>query len=176
MRADHVARYEWACERVKGHVIDAGCNCGYGAAILADAGLRVTAIDNWAEGLAFAKEWWDRPAITWQETNLEAATLVSGKVDAVVAFEIIEHLGNPYPLLAEARRAAPLLLASVPNEDVWPHTPRLAPAHKRHYTRAQFGALLLECGWSTIEWWGQDGGESPVERDVSGRTLVVECR
>ena len=175
VRADHVARYRWAAERITGHVIDAGCNCGYGAAILADAGLTVTAVDDWSPGLEFAREHWARPGITWAKADFEGK-FEFPPADAVVAFEVIEHLENPRLLLTEARRVAGRLFASVPNQDVWPWKPRLAPVHKRHYTRAQLEALLIECGWSTIDWWGQSGGWSPVEPEVQGRTLVVECR
>lgn len=184
VRADHVARYQWAAERGQWHVIDAGCNCGYGAAILADAGYCVTAIDCWSQGLEYARKHWDRSRIAWVNADFEGE-FEFPFADTVAAFEIVEHLGDPRPLLMEARRVAGCLLASVPNEDVWPWEERLGPVHKRHYTRGQFEALLIECGWSDIEWWGQAGGESPVEPEIHGRgqswhggdrTLVVECR
>lgn len=183
VRADHVARYKWAAERVDGHVIDAGCNCGYGSAILTDWGqaywwassVRVTAIDNWPAGLDFARDNWSRPGIDWILADFEGE-FVFPPADAVVAFEIIEHLADPRPLLIEARRVAGRLFASVPNEAVWPWEPRLYPTHQRHYTRKQFSALLMGCGWSEIYWFGQVGGDSPVETDVKGRTIVVECR
>ena len=174
VRGDHVARYEWAAERIEGHVIDAGCNCGYGAAILADAGLIVTAFDLWFQGLEYARRHYARSGITWVKADFEA-DFEFPTTGAVVVFEVIEHLDDPRPLLTEARRVAGRLFASVPNEDVWPWEPRLGPVHKRHYTRVQLEALLTECGWTVTGWWGQAGGESPVEPDVHGRTLVVEC-
>ena len=160
--------------KAQGHAIDAGCNCGYGAAILADTGLIVTAFDLWFQGLEYARRHWARPGVTWVKADFEGA-FEFPTTGAVVAFEVIEHLGDPRPLLIEARRVAGRLLASVPNEDVWPWEPRLAPVHKRHYTRAQLEGLLTECGWTVTGWWGQAGGESPVEPEVHGRTLVVEC-
>ena len=175
VRADHTARYRWAAERITGHVIDAGCNCGYGAAILADAGLIVTAFDYWFQGLEYARRHYARPGITWVKADFEGV-FEFPTTGAVVVFEVIEHLDDPRPLLTEARRVAGRLFASVPNEDVWPHEPRLYPVHQRHYTREEFAALLTECGWEPVGWWGQAGGESPVEPDVHGRTLVVECR
>ena len=174
VRRDHTQRYKWAAGRTQGHVIDAGCNCGYGAAILADAGRTVTAMDNWVPGLEYAREHWDRPTIAWIQADFETS-LEFSLAYAVIAFELIEHLENPRPLLKEARRVAPWLLASVPNEDVWPWEPRLGPVHKRHYTRDQFEALLIECGWLGHCWWGQADGYSSVGLGAHGRTLVVEC-
>ena len=175
VRADHTARYKWAAERIQGHVIDAGCNCGYGAAILADAGLTVAAFDDWFQGLQYARRHWARPGITWVKADFEGVFEFPA-TGAVVAFELIEHLDDPRPLLTEVYRVADRLFASVPNEDVWPWTPRLGPVHKQHYTRDQFEALLYECGWSVVDWWGQTGGASPVAQEINGRTLVVECR
>ena len=175
VRADHVARYRWAAELIRGHVIDAGCNSGYGSAILADAGLTVTGIDNWKPGLDYARRHWDRPGIFWMTADLEQIVKLPPAA-AVVAFEVIEHLNDPTPLLREARQVAGRLFASVPNQAVWPHERRLYPVHKRHYTRAEFEELLIGSGWREIEWWGQLGGESQVEREVNGRTLVVACR
>ena len=175
VRADHIARYEWGGRRTDGHVVDAGCNCGYGAAILADAGRTVTAIDNWPEGLDYARQNWDRPAIEWVEADLNGA-VTTPAADAVVAFEIIEHLADPGRLLRSARSASPRLLASVPNEAFWPWSPRLAPVHHRHYRKHEFEKLLRCNGWAHVEWFGQYGPHSDVEPDVMGRTLVVDCR
>lgn len=175
VRGDHVARYRWAAERCSGHVIDAGCNCGYGSAILADAGLKVTGMDNWPIGLEYAREHWDRPAITWQSADFGGDFCLPNS-DAVIAFEVVEHLEDPTQLLKEARITSQRLLASVPNESVWPHEARLFPVHQRHYTRADLQTLLTGCGWEEIEWFGQQGPHSPVEPDVNGRTLVVACR
>src|SRR3546814_15557036 len=52
IRDDHVARYRFAAEQLRAHgcrldnrVVDAGAGCGYGTFILAEAGFRVTAIE-----------------------------------------------------------------------------------------------------------------------------------
>lgn len=172
VRADHIHRYRWAAERLQGTVIDAGCGSGYGAAILADAGLAVLAIDAFADGLHFGAENYDRPGIEWRLGDLETCDLP--RRDAAVAFEVIEHLARPERLLQ--RLDASVLLASVPNEAVWPWEPRLAHAHHRHYTREDLEELLGRCGWEPVTWWGQRDGFAPVEPEMHGRTLIVEAR
>lgn len=168
-----MARYEWAAERLTGHVIDAGCNSGYGAAILADAGMRVTAIDNWVPYLVFARNHWSRPTIEWLESDLAD---FDTEADAVVAFEVIEHMEDPRPFLRRARSLAARLLVSVPNEDMWPWESRLLPEHIRHYRKSELEALVIECGWWSFGWWGQHGAVSPVVPEMRGRTLIAECR
>lgn len=174
VRGDHVARYRWAAAQLRGSVIDAGSNSGYGAAILADAGLSVLAVDAWAPGLDYAREHWPRPGIVYLQMDVQAELLP--QCHAVVAFELIEHLERPERFLRAARAAAPLLLLSAPNEAVWPWQSRLAPVHHRHYRREELALLLSECGWRVTEWFGQRTGRSPVEPEVEGRTLVAVCR
>ena len=52
IRADHVNRYKWAIDKTIGRVTDAACGIGYGSVILAEAGIKVRAIDIDAEAIA----------------------------------------------------------------------------------------------------------------------------
>lgn len=181
IRRDHVARYQFAARVLaKGsRVIDFACGIGYGTRVLADAGLIATGNDIDAEALTYAGEhyWTDgagnQPAFGQRNGNAPGEL---GEYDAAVCFETIEHLEDPRPLLKALRVSAPLLIASVPNEDVMPYefAPGQAYAfHYRHYTKYEFNALLQECGWCVTQWHGQAGDESEVEPGMNGRTLVV---
>lgn len=179
IRADHVHRYQWAAGKIDGdRVLDLGSGCGYGSAILADAGAReVLGYERSAEAVAYAQAHHARPAITWTVANLDGrghewALPFDG--DSAVAFEIIEHLADPKPLLKKLQ--VNRLFASVPNEKVFPYDPNVVPFHHRHYTPEEFKDLLNECGWQIVEWRGQQSPQSPVGPLVlDSRTVIAEA-
>jgi len=168
IRHDHVARYRWAAALLmhSSEVVDFACGCGYGTQVLADAGHRAIGFDASREAIDFARTYYGRGKF-----RVAADRCPLDVFDASVCFETIEHLADPAPLL-HSLRAGRVLFASVPNEDVMPYSPAFA-FHHRHYTRDDFALLLLGCGWRVLEWWGQDGPDSDVERDVVGRTLIA---
>lgn len=178
IRRDHVARYRWAAATLPPGcvVIDAACGVGYGARILAEAGHRVIAIDRSAEAIAYAREHYAHERVEHICADVMAVRL--DPADALVSFETIEHLTDPLPFLRSASARCERILASVPNEAVFPfrsdaNDHRGYLHHHRHYTRADFAALLRAAGLTPAAWYGQIGATSEVEADVEGRTLVV---
>jgi SAM-dependent methyltransferase len=181
IQPDHKERYALAAGNVNrgDSILDLGCGIGYGASMLASrvgsAG-RVVGVERSSEALAFALAHYGRDNIAWKEYDLDGRTLppTEQTYDAATAFEIIEHLANPKPMLASI--PAQRLFASVPNEAVIPYSPESAPFHQRHYTSEQFGELLKECGWHVVAWHGQAGPTAPVgPLESTSRTLVVEA-
>lgn len=171
IRKDHTARYQWAAGRLAGKkVYDIGCGVGYGARIMADAGATVMALDRSAEAIEYAKTHYRHDNVRFTAAAVEGFAGFT-PADAAVCFEMLEHLEDPRPLLKKLSSAVPLLLASVPNEEVFPWAGYAH--HYRHYTRKDFLELLQECGWRVIEWYGQQGAESPVEEGANGRTLIA---
>lgn len=181
IRRDHVARYEFAAARLpkESEAIDFACGIGYGCRILRDSGHVVDGYDISDEAINYGiKHYAYVPGINLFYGNANSPEIF-GQYDAAISFETIEHLQDPRPLLLALRELAPLLIASVPNEDVMPY--EYAPGqtykyHYRHYTKAQFNALLQECGWCAVEWYGQEGPESEVEPNNHGRTLIAVCQ
>jgi SAM-dependent methyltransferase len=174
VRADHVARYEWAAKTLpaNSYVIDLGCGIGYGAQILAEAGHKVFAVDRDIETITFARTHFAHP--NTQFVAGDVAGLALPKADAAVCFEMIEHVADPAPMLAKIADAAPILLASVPNETAFPWREEYA-FHHRHYTRDQLNDMLRSAGFQFHWEGGQVGPVDPVEAIPNGRTLIVEA-
>ena len=178
IRRDHVARYEFAARTIpaRSHVVDFACGVGYGTSILGLAGHLATGFDIDEEALAYAREHYTTDGAAQFCHGNGNAPKIPTEFDAAVCFETIEHLEDPRPLLKALRLSAPLLIASVPNEEVmpWSPSPGITTAfHFRHYTKREFAELLRECGWCAVEWLGQAGPESEVEPGVNGRTIIA---
>lgn len=181
IRADHVNRYEFAASKLQHgmRAIDYACGIGYGCRILADAGINSTGYDIDEDAIQYGVKHYSDVTGVWLCRGNANNPGILDQYDAAISFETIEHLQDPRPLLLALRESAPLLIASVPNEDVMPY--EYAPGktyayHYRHYTKAQFNALLQECGWCAVEWYGQEGPESEVEPNNQGRTLIAVCQ
>ncbi|MGX9145929.1 class I SAM-dependent methyltransferase [Mesorhizobium sp. 128a] len=178
IRRDHRARYEFAAKILgkKKRVLDLACGVGYGSAILADAGHSVVGIDRSDAAIDYGRQHFRRKNVALRAGDIsEADGYEPNAFQAAVCFETIEHLLDPLEALKSLRKAAPTLIASVPNETVFPHGGRYK-FHYRHYTRAEFTALLEEAGYQVTGWYGQAGTESEVEPNVEGRTLVVTAK
>lgn len=179
IRRDHVARYEWAAQILlhnrtgTARVIDAGCGIGYGSNVLAKNGHAVKAFDVDAEAIGYATQHYAHENAEFMHLDADDFKYQGVLADAAVCFELIEHLWDPAPLLCALRAAAPSLLVSVPNEDVFPWANHAY--HHRHYTSGEFETLLNACGWEVQEWYGQAGAESEVEKNLNGRTLIAVC-
>lgn len=184
IRADHTARYNWAATTLPpgSHVLDLACGVGYGAYILAQAGHTVVAVDRDQEAIDYANAHWRHARIKFMCCDAENDAYMGETFDAVTCFETIEHIKDPLPVLRRFACGIPLLLASVPNEEVFPWSSlgngkKVTIAfHHRHYTRQEFADLLAASGFEAVEWLGQEGPRSEVARDINGRTLVVVAK
>src|SRR5262249_30593629 len=154
--------YEWAAAQVdkEDNVVDCGCGVGYGAAILGRSAKTVFAFDRDADAIGYARQNYAMANVGYVARPLEDAE-IPAVCGTAVAFEIIEHIENPSPLLRRLAKTSKPLFASVPNEKVSPF--KNYRFHFRHYTREEFLVLLNDCGWLVEEWWGQVGPESDVE-------------
>lgn len=186
VRKDHRARYEFAATFLREHgcadVLDAACGVGYGANIMAHGGLEVFAIDIEPEAVGFGIQKWAHPSITWAVRDVREP--LWKPVDAVVAFELIEHMADPEVALAAFREVLRpgegWLIASTPNETVYPFVAANFVEdeypHVRHYTPAEFVSLLEDNGFHVERRFSQETKHSDVDVRDGGRFLVYCAR
>ena len=191
IRRDHVARYEFANKVMASDalapqsVLDLACGVGYGAYIMAKSGHKVFALDRSVEAIAYARrhytcdEMFQNPLFKVVEATSDwSANFAKDQFGCITCFETLEHIKEPAVLLRQMSRVSKTLIASVPNEKVFPHKGKIL-FHYRHYTKAQFKILLNESGWDVTHWAGQEGphSEAVYGRAAAnlGRTMIAVC-
>ena len=182
IRMDHLTRYQHAVTFAKSPVLDAACGMGYGAHGLAVEGYEVTAVDIDPDAISMALTWYDdEKVIQWIKGDILARPWGEQKFRTIVCFETLEHLEDAPKAVRLFRESATddgMLIASVPNQDVMPFDPDNFTGdvwpHKRHYTPAEFDALLSEGGWKVIH-RGTQGKTTPVRNGTDSKFLVFTC-
>lgn len=144
---EHLARYVFAAAYVAGkRVLDVACGSGYGAAILGQTALRVVGADIAREAVDYARNHYAAPNTAFVQADCLSLPFRPAEFDVVVAFEIIEHIGDGVAFLQEMRRILPpsgLLLLSTPNRLYYTEDRgEVNPFHEREYSYAEFRELL----------------------------------
>ncbi|MCI4353616.1 MAG: methyltransferase domain-containing protein [Thermoplasmata archaeon] len=147
--ADHLARYEWAGPQLQDlRVLDAGSGYGYGSDYLAAHGARsVVGIDTDPQAIRYARGHYARTGLQFARGKIQAVR--AGSFEAVVSFEVLEHVhdGPAYVSeLARLLRPGGLLFLSTPNRSftersyVDGRSPN--PYHLREYYAAEVTEML----------------------------------
>jgi SAM-dependent methyltransferase len=145
---EHFHRYLWAARLVEGsRVLDLGSGEGYGAAILAQRAADVLGVDVDERAVEHANANYARPGLRFELASaLDLSAAAERSFDAVVAFEMIEHLADHARVLEEIRRVlAPdgVLVISTPEKDRYTEASgRVNAFHERELTRAELEELL----------------------------------
>lgn len=144
--AQHVARYRWACRRIRGcAVADVTSGTGYGSELMLRAGaLSVASVDASMEALYFGSERYRTESICADAHDLP---LKDESLDAVVSLETIEHLVDPGGFATELERTLRpngRLLLSTPNAEggLDPN-----PYHLKEFMLDELVALLEGTGF-----------------------------
>jgi len=147
----HRARYRFAAWHLPsgGRILDIGCGCGYGAAVMDNKRRFITGIDHSPSAIRYARRHYGKHAAF----GVRDCNKIEGTWDALVAFEIIEHLEAPdFGNWHDALRPGAPLIASVPQ--------RVAPAadhrfHLKDWTLDELCNALRRAAFGLIACWAQ---------------------
>lgn len=137
----HVAAYRFARKHTRGRVLDAGAGEGYGADLLKGPGRTVVAIELDPSVTGHGARRY--PGVRWVRADLCRLPVGDRALDAVVALQVVEHLGCAEAFVeACARTLRPdgTLVLSTPNRSTFPV--QRNPFHVREYDADELRTLL----------------------------------
>ena len=135
---EHLARYRFARDHVRGRVLDVACGAGYGTALLGAVGADLS-----LPTLRAARKRYPARYVAADALRLPFARAF----DAVVSFETIEHVPDAASFVAECARVLRpegVFIVSTPNRELWsPRSPRPCQRHHvREFNRREFLEVL----------------------------------
>jgi SAM-dependent methyltransferase len=159
---DHLARYRFACQFVKGKtVLDIACGTGYGAKLLKQAGARfVEGVDASIDCVQFAFQYGE-PNLYYQVGDIETFYRVVG-YNVVVCFETIEHVEDYRAAINNLYRLTSLggtLIISTPLKS-YPGQPA-NPYHVHEFEVDELATELETAGFTVTERLGQRQKKQP---------------
>jgi SAM-dependent methyltransferase len=136
---EHLARYRFARDRVRGQTLDIACGTGYGTAMLG-----ATGVDLSLPTLRYAAARYPARYIAADAARLPFSRAA---FDSVVSFETIEHVPDPARFVAECARVLKprgVFIVSTPNRELWsPRSPRPCQRHHvREFNQKEFLSIL----------------------------------
>jgi O-antigen biosynthesis protein len=157
---EHFHRYLWAARLVEGRrVLDLGSGEGFGAAILAEAATHVVGVEVDELTVEHSRLSYAGPNLEFElGTAVDLSAFEDGSFEAVVAFEIIEHVREQEQVLAEVARVLAddgILVISTPNRRMYEQArSEPNPFHERELALEEFLELVGE-NFPHVASWGQ---------------------
>jgi 2-polyprenyl-3-methyl-5-hydroxy-6-metoxy-1,4-benzoquinol methylase len=155
------------CELRARTVLDLGCGNGACSAALHSAGFDVTGCDVSASGIAFARQAHPNIEFFEQDVSRPLPARCTGHYDAVVSFEVVEHLLQPRHLVTSAYNAlrpGGEFVVSTPFHGYWKNLalaltdgfdhhwhPLRDFGHVKFFSKKTLSVLLRERGFSVKE-------------------------
>lgn len=124
MYGEHIMRYESVMDAVRDKtVLDIASGSGYGSASLAEVAKKVYGVDINEKAVAYSKEHYSKPNISFKVGSGTAIPLEDNSVEVAVSHETIEHIDDYELFLKEVKRvlkADGQAIISTPNDDEYP--------------------------------------------------------
>lgn len=171
--SEHVHRYEFAVELCAGlRVADVGCGVGYGSSMLRKVCPAVTGVDYDAETIQIAQRTFGRDGLDFIQADGGEFLRepLRDRIDAIVMFESLEHLGDVEGALASLQRHAEnglRLIVSVPNSRAFDEE---NPYHRTDFSFD--GALAAFKGFGDTTILFQFLAEGSLIRAAAGGSLA----
>jgi 2-polyprenyl-3-methyl-5-hydroxy-6-metoxy-1,4-benzoquinol methylase len=159
IRERQMAAYHRALKYIEGrHVLEIGCGEGIGTSILASKAHSIVALDYSEKALQVARTKFSSKNIEFVQTKVPPIGFDDMSFDAVVCFQMIEHLERPEELVDEIRRVlrndAHALIATVNKEETISDN----PYHLHEFVAEEFRELLKN-SFNSVELYGVFGDE-----------------
>lgn len=179
---EHIARYEYAAESVRGRVLDLGCGVGYGAEIILDLTepnyvSEVVGVDIDENSIQYAKEMYGYLKARFHVADIRSDDLPEqlGLFDSIICFEVIEHLKEDLAVIENIFRMLQPegeLIISTPFGQ-GKGKPCACAYHVHQYKEEEFRALLDP--FFHVEMYGQR--DTVIERKQEGMKyyLMIAC-
>jgi GT2 family glycosyltransferase/SAM-dependent methyltransferase/glycosyltransferase involved in cell wall biosynthesis len=157
---EHFHRYLWAARLVEGRrVLDLGSGEGFGAALLSETAGHVVGVDVDELTVEHSRLNYAGPNLEFKlGTAVDLSAFEDASFDAVVAFEIIEHVREQERLLSEVARILAddgILVISTPDRRMYGEARNEPnPFHERELALEEF-LELLGVNFPHVASWGQ---------------------
>ena len=171
--ARHLAAYLVARPYCVGRrVLDAGCGEGYGSALVAEVAADVLGVDRSMAALARARANHAGPRVRFACVDLERLDALRGRFDVLLNFQVLEHLSDPRPLLAQFTahlEPGGTLVLTTPNR---PMSVSENPYHVHEYTADELRPVLAPY-FSQVDVRGVAGNEKVTAYENARRRQVA---
>ena len=158
--------YYRATELVEGDILEVGTGMGYGVEVIAPKATRYISIDK-----ALPKNPLQLENCDYYEMEVPPIGFENSAFDAVVSFQVIEHIEKDIDFVREVARVLRTggrFVVSTPNA---PMSLTRNPWHVREYNADEL-RNLLECHFSKVEAYGVVGNEKVMEYYRKNRRSV----
>lgn len=162
--AQHLARYKFAAQFIEGKTtLDLGCGEAFGAKLLLDEGIPLAALDISKDAVGMARS---RSVKRVVRADARYIPYRSNTFDAILSFEVFEHITDVEKYIAEAFRILKkdgLFFLSTPNIDFYPLA-GMNPFHVKEYRYDEVIELIEKAGFRLRSCYAQETSGKTASR------------